>query len=62
MRQKAGKEAMDKCLSLANADSVTNLLWLTKDGPENQGAKDEAPAPVTEQPAGPSFTKFTLDS
>jgi twitching motility protein PilU len=53
---------MDECLSLANTDSATNLLWLINNGPENQGAKDEAPAPVTEQPAGPSFTKFTLDS
>jgi twitching motility protein PilU len=48
--------------ALANADSATNLLWLINNGPESQGAKDEAPAPATEQPAGPSFTEFTLDS
>ena len=25
-------------------------------------ARNEAPVPVSEQPAGPSFTEFTLDS
>jgi twitching motility protein PilU len=48
--------------ALANADSATNLLWLINNGPDSQTAKaDEAPKPA-EEPAGPSFTEFTLDN
>lgn len=46
--------------ALANADSATNLLWLINNGPDSQAKVDEAPKPV--EPAGPSFTEFTLDS
>lgn len=48
--------------ALANADSATNLLWLINNGPDSLAAKDEALAAQPEQPAGPSFTEFTLDS
>jgi twitching motility protein PilU len=48
--------------ALANADSATNLLWLINNGPDSQTAKaDEQPKPAAEEPAGPSFTEFTLD-
>jgi twitching motility protein PilU len=48
--------------ALANADSATNLLWLINNGPDSQAKKEEPqPAPPPE-PAGPSFTEFTLDS
>jgi twitching motility protein PilU len=46
--------------ALANADSATNLLWLINNGPDSQAKVEEAPKPV--EPAGPSFTEFTLDS
>jgi len=46
--------------ALANADSATNLLWLINNGPDSQAKVEEAPNPV--EPAGPSFTEFTLDS
>jgi twitching motility protein PilU len=45
--------------ALANADSATNLLWLINNGPDSQAARNEPPA--AEQPAGPSFTEFTLN-
>ncbi len=45
--------------ALANADSATNLLWLLNNGPASQG---EDAAPKDEEPAGPSFTEFTLDT
>jgi twitching motility protein PilU len=53
--------------ALANADSATNLLWLINNGPDSQAAKTDGPAagpdakPAAEEPAGPSFTEFTLD-
>jgi len=46
--------------ALANADSATNLLWLINNGPDSQAKAEEAPKPA--EPAGPSFTEFTLDS
>jgi len=45
--------------ALANADSATNLLWLINNGPDSKAQEVEAPKPV--EPAGPSFTEFTLD-
>jgi twitching motility protein PilU len=48
--------------ALANADSATNLLWLINNGPDSQAAKAEEPPKPVEQPAGPSFTEFTLDN
>jgi twitching motility protein PilU len=48
--------------ALANADSATNLLWLINNGPDSQAAKLDEPAKPAEQPAGPSFTEFTLDN
>jgi twitching motility protein PilU len=45
--------------ALANADSATNLLWLINNGPASQAKEEEAPKPA--EPAGPSFTEFTLD-
>jgi twitching motility protein PilU len=47
--------------ALANADSATNLLWLINNGPDSQGKENE-PARQAEEPAGPSFTEFTLDN
>jgi twitching motility protein PilU len=47
--------------ALANADSATNLLWLFNNGPSSQ-AQEEAPAKPAEEPAGASFTEFTLNS
>ncbi|MCS0590221.1 PilT/PilU family type 4a pilus ATPase [Massilia norwichensis] len=47
--------------ALANADSATNLLWLINNGPDSQAAKAEEQAKAAEEPAGPSFTEFTLD-
>ena len=46
--------------ALANADSATNLLWLINNGPDSKANVEETPKPV--EPAGPSFTEFTLDS
>jgi twitching motility protein PilU len=46
--------------ALANADSATNLLWLINNGPDSQGKEEEATKPA--EPAGPSFTEFTLDN
>jgi twitching motility protein PilU len=46
--------------ALANADSATNLLWLINNGPDSKGKEEEAPKPA--EPAGPSFTEFTLDN
>ncbi|MCS0612139.1 PilT/PilU family type 4a pilus ATPase [Massilia kyonggiensis] len=46
--------------ALANADSATNLLWLINNGPDSKAKEEEAPKPA--EPAGPSFTEFTLDS
>jgi twitching motility protein PilU len=46
--------------ALANADSATNLLWLINNGPDSQVKTEEPPKPA--EPAGPSFTEFTLDS
>jgi len=48
--------------ALANADSATNLLWLINNGPDSQAAKAEEQAKAAEEPAGPSFTEFTLDN
>jgi len=48
--------------ALANADSATNLLWLINNGPDSQTAKADEPVKPAEQPAGPSFTEFTLDN
>jgi twitching motility protein PilU len=53
--------------ALANADSATNLLWLINNGPDSQTAKTEDPVAGSdvkpaEEPAGPSFTEFTLDN
>jgi len=48
--------------ALANADSATNLLWLINNGPDSQTAKAEEQAKPAEEPAGPSFTEFTLDN
>jgi twitching motility protein PilU len=48
--------------ALGNADSATNLLWLINNGPDSQIAKQETPEAQPEQPAGPSFTEFTLDN
>ncbi|MFC5548522.1 PilT/PilU family type 4a pilus ATPase [Massilia aerilata] len=53
--------------ALANADSATNLLWLINNGPDSQSARTDGPAAgsdakPTEEPAGPSFTEFTLDN
>jgi twitching motility protein PilU len=45
--------------ALANADSATNLLWLINNGPDSKAKEEEAPKPA--EPAGPSFTEFTLD-
>jgi twitching motility protein PilU len=45
--------------ALANADSATNLLWLINNGPDSQIKTEEPPKPA--EPAGPSFTEFTLD-
>jgi twitching motility protein PilU len=47
--------------ALANADSATNLLWLLNNGPSSQ-AQEEAPAKPAEEPAGASFTEFTLNT
>ncbi len=50
--------------ALANADSATNLLWLINNGPDSM-ARRETDAPAAkqpEQPAGTSFTEFTLDN
>ncbi|MFL6636165.1 MAG: PilT/PilU family type 4a pilus ATPase [Massilia sp.] len=46
--------------ALANADSATNLLWLINNGPDSKAKEEEAP-PRPAEPAGPSFTEFTLD-
>jgi twitching motility protein PilU len=46
--------------ALANADSATNLLWLLNNGPSQ--AQEQTPAKAAEEPAGTSFTEFTLDS
>ncbi|SDE44128.1 twitching motility protein PilU [Massilia sp. PDC64] len=46
--------------ALANADSATNLLWLINNGPDSQTKTEEASKPA--EPAGPSFTEFTLDN
>jgi twitching motility protein PilU len=46
--------------ALANADSATNLLWLLNNGPSGQGQEDAQP--TAEEPAGPSFTEFTLNT
>jgi twitching motility protein PilU len=48
--------------ALANADSATNLLWLINNGPDGPAAKEAPPQKTAEQPAGPSFTEFTLDN
>jgi twitching motility protein PilU len=48
--------------ALANADSATNLLWLINNGPDSQMAKTDETTKPTEEPAGPSFTEFTLDN
>jgi twitching motility protein PilU len=48
--------------ALANADSATNLLWLLNNGPDSQTAKADEPVQPVEEPAGPSFTEFTLDN
>jgi twitching motility protein PilU len=48
--------------ALANADSATNLLWLLNNGPDSQMAKADEPVKPVEEPAGPSFTEFTLDN
>jgi twitching motility protein PilU len=48
--------------ALANADSATNLLWLLNNGPDSQTAKADEPVKPVEEPAGPSFTEFTLDN
>jgi twitching motility protein PilU len=48
--------------ALANADSATNLLWLLNNGPDSQMAKADEPEKPAEEPAGPSFTEFTLDN
>ena len=48
--------------ALANADSATNLLWLINNGPDSLAKKDEPQPAQPEQPAGPSFTEFTLDN
>jgi len=45
--------------ALANADSATNLLWMLHNGPTGP-VSEEAPV-KPEEPAGPSFTEFTLD-
>jgi twitching motility protein PilU len=47
--------------ALANADSATNLLWLLNNGPSSQ-EQEAAPAKPAEEPAGASFTEFTLNS
>ena len=44
--------------ALANADSATNLLWLLNNGP---AASDES-ANKSDEPAGPTFTEFTLNT
>jgi twitching motility protein PilU len=46
--------------ALANADSATNLLWLINNGPDSLAKKDEAQPAQPEEPAGTSFTEFTL--
>ncbi len=46
--------------ALANADSATNLLWLINNGPDSKAKEEETPKPA--EPAGPSFTEFTLDN
>jgi twitching motility protein PilU len=48
--------------ALANADSATNLLWLINNGPDSQTAKADEPPKPADEPAGPSFTEFTLDN
>jgi twitching motility protein PilU len=48
--------------ALANADSATNLLWLLNNGPDSQMAKADEPEKPAAEPAGPSFTEFTLDN
>jgi twitching motility protein PilU len=48
--------------ALANADSATNLLWLLNNGPDSQTARADEPVKPVEEPAGPSFTEFTLDN
>jgi twitching motility protein PilU len=48
--------------ALANADSATNLLWLINNGPDSQARQDAPPPVQPQEPAGPSFTEFTLDS
>jgi len=45
--------------ALANADSATNLLWMLNNGPESAVREEDPVKP--EEPAGPSFTEFTLD-
>jgi twitching motility protein PilU len=44
--------------ALANADSATNLLWLLNNGP---AAADES-ANKSDEPPGPTFTEFTLNT
>ena len=44
--------------ALANADSATNLLWLLNNGP---AATDEG-ANKSDEPPGPTFTEFTLNT
>jgi twitching motility protein PilU len=48
--------------ALANADSATNLLWLINNGPDSQAEKEAEQQKQAEQPAGPSFTEFTLNN
>ncbi|TFW29329.1 PilT/PilU family type 4a pilus ATPase [Massilia horti] len=54
---KDGLVAQDE--ALANADSATNLLWLLNNGPGTQAQEETKPE---QEPAGPSFTEFTLDT
>lgn len=53
---KEGKVSQEE--ALANADSATNLLWLLNNGPKGQ-AEEAKPA---DEPAGASFTEFTLNN
>jgi twitching motility protein PilU len=46
--------------ALANADSATNLLWLFNNDPSQ--APEATPAQAPAEPAGASFTEFTLDT
>ncbi|WP_036168521.1 PilT/PilU family type 4a pilus ATPase [Massilia sp. 9096] len=48
--------------ALANADSATNLLWLINNGPDSLARQEEPPPAMAQEPAGPSFTEFTLDN